>query len=125
MPIGDEACHLELHRSGDELLVMMSGVLRLSNGESTKNRLLELLDGTIQHLYINLAGVTEIDSAGLGVLVGLHMTSRTKKVNCRYLSPSPFQMRLFETTRITSIFSILTGIEAETIKQRLLQMPAE
>jgi anti-anti-sigma factor len=110
---------MQCYQSGNEMLAVLAGSLRMDNSEALKTELLERIEPPVEKMYVNLTGLREVDSAGLGVLVGLHMTARKKKVALTLLSPTADQMRLFECTRLTTILSIVGGLEAETIRQRL------
>jgi len=91
----------------------------MDNSQNIRDRLQLLLELASGKFYLHIGNVTELDSAGLGVLVGLHMTARKRKVDFVLVAPTAGQMRLLETTRLTSILSILSGLEAETLRQRL------
>lgn len=104
----------------DELLIVADGGLRLANGEAVKNYLIALMkDRAVNRLIFHVGGLRELDSAGLGVLVGVHMTARKHEVDFMLINPTPYQMKLFETTRLNSILKIEYGVEAEQIRNRL------
>lgn len=112
-------CTLRLFRNGPSVLVEMTGVLKLQNCEAIKNRLLPLLPEGIQDLSLHMAQISEVDSAGLGVLVGLHMSARKNKVEFHLLAPTNYQMKLLEATRLNSVLDIRSGMHAEEIWLRL------
>jgi anti-anti-sigma factor len=112
-------CQLTAYRKDGELLVKCSGWLRLDNSEEVKSQVQILMGDAVEKLYLHVGELHELDSAGLGVLIGLHMTARKNKIAFQLLAPSANQMRLLETTRLTSILTILSGLEAETVRQRL------
>ena len=72
-------------------------------------------------MNVDLGSLTEIDSAGLGVIVGLHMTSRKNKQTLRILAPTSHQMYLFETTRLNKLLTIVGGGAAHQIRLGLEQ----
>lgn len=112
-------CVIKAYQDHAAILVELAGVLKLQNCEAAKHQILALLRQENQRFYLHLGQLTEIDSAGLGVLVGLHMTARKSKVDFHLLSPTVYQTRLLETTRLSSILSIYNGIQAEEITARL------
>jgi anti-anti-sigma factor len=110
---------MSAYKNADELLVKCMGWLRLHNCEMVKTRIQALSQEGIAKIYLHIGELNEVDSAGLGVIVGLHMTARKNKNDFQVVAPSAGQMRLLETTRLTSILHILSGIEAESVRQRL------
>jgi tetratricopeptide (TPR) repeat protein len=60
-----------------------------------------------------------IDSAGLGVLVGLKMTTNKNKSRLILVSPSKAVHDILYISKLDSIFDIVTGNEAEAIRTRL------
>lgn len=124
------SCQMFAYQDGEEVLYCLNGVLRMQNCDEIKSNVVGVLarDG-VKTLYLNMALLSEIDSAGLGILVGLHMTSRKLKKELKILSPTAYQLRLLEGTRLTAILSIIMGLEAETVRSRLeksdYQIPIE
>jgi anti-anti-sigma factor len=117
--MNSQACLFDVYQLDAELLVKCEGWLRLHNVEIVKTQVLTLLQRPIGKFYLHVAGLHEIDSAGLGVIVGLHVTMRKQKVEFFLLCPTGHQMRLLETTRLTSFLKVMTGLEAEMTCQRL------
>lgn len=113
------SCDLIAYRSANEMLVVLAGSLRLYNSESVKKQILELIDSEPDILYLHLGQLVELDSAGLGVLVGVHIHARKRKIELKLLSPSAPQMKLLETTRLTAVLTIVSGVEAQDIRNRI------
>lgn len=62
---------LNAQKRGSRLLVMLSGELDHHSAEQTRIMLDTLLrDVTVQELVLDLSGMTFMDSAGLGVVLG-------------------------------------------------------
>jgi anti-anti-sigma factor len=112
---------LQAYKLKDELFVKCIGWLRLHNCEDAKCQIQALTVSSVGKVYLHLGELNEVDSAGLGVIVGLHMTARKNKIDFTILSPTAGQMRLLETTRLKSILKIVSGVESETIRNRLEQ----
>jgi anti-anti-sigma factor len=112
-------CNVSIYRNGPEILAVLAGALRMQNGDLVKQKMLDLMVEGVQNIYLHLSRLMEVDSAGLGVLVGLHITSRKRKINFALVAPTNFQMKLFETTRLNSVFSLIDGIEAVDIWNKL------
>ena len=80
----------------------------------------ELMNGLLgqgkRHFVLNLAGVEYIDSSGLGQLISIWTSIRNKTGHMTILNPTQRVQRLFEITRLTTIFEILDN-EADAVQQ--------
>jgi anti-anti-sigma factor len=113
-------CQVKIYRKDQALLLLFSGMMRLPNCNDVTSIVMPLLkEDALASIYLDLGNLTELDSAGLGVLVGLHMTTRNRKVQLTMLSPTAYISKLFESTKLTTIFAILTGLEAETLRTEI------
>jgi anti-sigma B factor antagonist len=75
-----------------------------------------LLTAGKRQFVLNLAGVDYIDSSGLGQLVSIWGSVRNRKGHMTLLSPSKRVLRLFEITRLTSVFEIC-DLESEAVER--------
>jgi anti-sigma B factor antagonist len=66
-------------------------------------------------LVLNIAGVDYIDSSGLGQLVSIWSSVRNRGGHMTVLKPTQRVQRLFEITRLNTIFEILKN-EGEAVK---------
>lgn len=108
-----------VYQNDNELLVALFGEIKLETLESFRPRLVELLDRECETIYIDLQGVTRLDSAGLGMLVGINMTARNRKKHLRLLSPVKDVRDLFHLSKINIIIKILEGSLAAEIRDAL------
>jgi anti-sigma B factor antagonist len=76
-----------------------------------------LTDGK-RHFVLNLAGVAYMDSSGLGQLVSMWTSIRNKKGYLALLNPSKRVQRLFEITRLHTVFDIFEEEPAAVEKAR-------
>lgn len=80
----------------------------------------DLINGLLaqgkQHFVLNLEGVSYIDSSGLGQLIAIWTSIRNRKGHMTVLNPTKRVQRLFEITRLTTVFEILQN-EADAIKK--------
>jgi anti-sigma B factor antagonist len=65
-----------------------------------------LLAGGQRHFVLNLAGVEYIDSSGLGQLVSIWSSIRNKGGHMTLLNPTQRVQRLFDITRLDTVFEI-------------------
>jgi anti-anti-sigma factor len=111
-----------VYRDAGNMLVKLGGSMRLPNCDAIKSALIPLMEApSPETYYLHLGALSELDSAGLGVLVGLHMTARNRKVQLRILSPTAFIAKLFESTKLNAVLTIMTGVEAEGIRAQMEQ----
>jgi anti-sigma B factor antagonist len=63
-------------------------------------------------LILNLAGVSAMDSAGLGELVTIHTSAARRGVPTVLASVSPRVLEMFAVTRLDGIFTVCSDDEA-------------
>lgn len=66
-----------------------------------------LLSENKRYFVLNLAGVDYIDSSGLGQLISIWTSIRNKNGHMTVLSPTKRVQRLFDITRLNTVFQIL------------------
>lgn len=72
----------------------------------------QLLPSKGERLMLDLGGVREVDSTGLGELIDLHQKLMRTGSQLALVNPSPAVQRLLETTRLCRYFTILDSDEA-------------
>jgi anti-anti-sigma factor len=100
---------------------VLGGALRLQNSNWVREQIAGLMDLEPQTLYLHLGRLLEVDSSGLGLLVGLHMTARKRKIEFILLAPTDQQIKLFEATRLNAVFNLQTGTPAANAWERLVR----
>lgn len=118
-PVNVAGCSVSVFRKEREAMAMLGGTIRMGNCDKIKYFLLPLFDPPLDYFYVHLAQVQELDSSGLGVLVGLHMTARNRKAQLKILAPSHYIAKLLESTRLNTIINVAGGLEAEETRRRL------
>jgi anti-sigma B factor antagonist len=68
------------------------------------------------NFVLNLAGVDYIDSSGLGQLISIWTSIRNRGGNMTILNPNKRMRRLFEITRLNSVFEICEE-ESDAVKK--------
>ena len=111
--------NMNCYRHDNRWLVNFEGALRLQTCDAVNALLMPIMKEPEITLYLNMAQMRELDSAGLGLLVGTHSTTRAKKQKFCLLDPAPLQVKLLHSSRLDSILSIMQGPEAETIRKEL------
>jgi anti-anti-sigma factor len=110
---------IDAYRQGHELFVVFRGRLILKHAQETKARLSGLFLPQVDTMYLHLGELTFLDSAGLGVLVGLKMSANKNRTRLVFLSPPPRVEDIFKVSKLDTIFEIRSGAEAEMIVNNL------
>lgn len=78
---------------------------------------------TVRRMVVNLAGVSSIDSAGLGELVLLHMWADAAGYTLKFASPNKSVRALLELTNLISVFDVYGSVPeaAAAIRHEQLQ----
>lgn len=98
-------------RIGNVAIVDLSG--RITLGESTgilRDELRSLLSQGNKQIVLNLAGVTYVDSAGLGELVGAYTTAMNQGGAVKLLH---MQGKLRDLMQITKLHTVFASFEDE------------
>lgn len=111
---------LKIYKSAHNVYVEISGQVILDECERLKNQVVALIDKGINQLYLDFGKVNFIDSAGLGVLVGLKMTASKNKARLILVSPSQNFADILSVAKLDSIFDIIDGAEAQLLQSSLM-----
>ena len=66
----------------------------------------QLIDTGSTHVAVNLAGVTELDSSGIGALVRAFTTLKRAGGKCTYFSPNKRVVMLLKMVRLDTVLDI-------------------
>jgi anti-sigma B factor antagonist len=96
---------ISTHILGDVAVLSMAGRLVLEDTESPLRTEIDQLirDGRVK-LVLDLAAVTYIDSAGLGLMVAKFVSLRSRGGDLRLVHPTPRSMRLMTITSLATVF---------------------
>ncbi len=107
--------HLELQKANMNLLLTIRGNIVFEECKKFKVSIVPRLDSETKIFYVDLSDVQFVDSAGLGVLVGLKMTCKKNNSSIVLLNPSKQVMDILNVAKLDSIFDIVRGPDAEEI----------
>lgn len=110
---------IDAYRKGRELLAVLRGRLVLPHCPEAKSRLTSLLSQQVEQAYIHLGELLFLDSAGLGVLVGLKMLANKNRSRLTFLAPPARVEDIFRVSKLDTIFEIRGGVEADVISASL------
>lgn len=82
----------------------ISGELTIYTAAQEKQRLLELLMSQVAELELNLAEVSEIDTAGLQVLIMLKQEAKRQNKKLHYVMHSKAVLDVLELSNLSAYF---------------------
>lgn len=86
--------------------------------EILEKSLLNLLDRGERNIAIGLKDVTYLDSTGSAMLIVCYNTARRAGVSLKFLSPSRHVAKIFEITKLDTIFDIQDEAQLPAISNR-------
>jgi anti-sigma B factor antagonist len=92
--------------TGGQIVVAAEGELDVSNAPGLRQYLHEALDDHPLPLVLDLTKVDFIDSATLGVLVGVHKRVGLEGRTMTLISPRERLLRIFRLTALDRLFTI-------------------
>ena|SRR5437763_11393483 len=104
-------------RAGDTAILELEGRLWILD-LPLRDRIRELLQENYRFFVFNLEKVDYMDSSGLGQLVALWTSVRTKEGNLCVLKPSARVRRLLSVTRLNIVFDIFNDEEHALVAVR-------
>ena len=108
--------NLETYCTPTTIYIKICGRIVLDEYEVFKSAVYPLFQRKVSQIAIDLENAQFIDSAGLGALVG--MKTRASQANARFVLVNPAQpiMEILNISKLSTIFQILTGLEAATLR---------
>ena len=94
-----------VRHSGDVAIVDLAGKITLGDGSGlVRNTIKSILDGGHKNILLNLSGVTYMDSAGLGEIVGSYATVANLGGSVKLLNPQGKVKDLLSVTKLYAVF---------------------
>lgn len=105
--------------SSDEVMIVrLLGDLDLSSVATLRSTGITLLADGWNNVVVDLAGVEFLDSAGIGVLIGLRRRCLLADGECVLAEPSDGIRRLLETSEVDRLFRVFDTAERATSSLR-------
>ncbi len=106
---------VDVVRAGGSCAVLVvSGELDVYTAPRLRECLVELVSEGTLRIVVDLNGVELLDSTGIGVLVGGLKRIRTHEGELALVCAQQQLLKLFEITRVNTIFSVFHTVEAAT-----------
>ena len=105
----------EIRDRGDVRIIELSGKITIGTGDV---KLRELINAAVEEgkskILLDLAGVTAIDSSGIGGMVACYTTVTKRKGQLRLLRLSPKINDILQVTQLITVFDVFDD-EAEAL----------
>ena len=85
---------------------------RIVNGETATLREAVRAQSSAGAIVLDVAGVSTIDASGLGLLLQVRNEFQARGVRLRVMNANGLVRRVFEITRLDSVFEVTAGVEA-------------
>ncbi len=108
---------------GNVFILQCAGRIVLGDELKTLDVALENVVREFQRIVLNIAGVTRVDSSGVGLVVRYAANLRKRGGDIRLAAPPPFVTEILEVTRLNTIIDSYPG-EQEAILSFLRQPSA-
>ena len=95
----------------DAQTTVVTGLQELvaANAAQVRDEIRAALPATTVNLDLDLSALTFLDSSGLGTLISLHKTLRSRNGTVRLLKPAPNVQQILELTRLHRVFEIASA----------------
>jgi len=99
---------IRLRTAGLATIIDIDGPLKLGpSQEDFRDRVQKLLDAGSMHVAVNLAGVTDLDSSGIGALVRAFTTLKRAGGKCTFFSPNKRVLMLLKMVRLDGVLDLV------------------
>ena len=103
-------------QNGDVTILDLSGRITIGSGEEAlRNAMQEILNGGAKKVVINMAGVTMIDSSGIGELVSAYTTATDRGAKLKLANLPAKVSDILTITQLITVFDVFDS-EAEAVQ---------
>ncbi len=100
--------NISVRKVGQATIIDLEGALKLGEAEQAfREQVQQLLDSGTTHLAVNLSGVTELDSSGIGALVRAFTAMKRIGGKCTFYAPSKRVTQILKMVRLDSILDLV------------------
>jgi len=91
---------------GNKDTVLVSGEVDVGNCSIFKEELGKFVEKTTVEVTLDFASLVYIDSAGLGILVGVFKRLQEKKLTMKVINTNDYIRKLFRITKLDTLFIV-------------------
>lgn len=100
--------NIRIRKAGQATILDLEGALKLGESEEAfRNKLQELVDSGSTHIAVNLTGVSEMDSSGIGALVRAFTTLKKAGGKCTFFAPQKRVLMLLKMVRLDTVLDLV------------------
>jgi anti-sigma B factor antagonist len=105
-----------VRQSGDVTILDLNGKITIGSGEEAlRNTMQEILNSGAKKILINMAGVTMIDSSGIGELVSAYTTATNRGIKLKLYGLPEKVSDILTITQLITVFDVYDN-EDEAVK---------
>ncbi len=99
--------NINIRKAGPATILDLEGPLKLGKTqEDFRKQFDQLVEAGTTHVAINLAGVSDLDSSGIGALVRAFTTLKRAGGKCTFFSPNKRVLMLLKMVRLDSVLDL-------------------
>jgi anti-sigma B factor antagonist len=115
MAEGASRLHITEHQADDVTVLVLAGEMLVDDGDvAFGRRIAELIKAGRVKLVVDLAGVQQIDSSGVGMMVAKTKALRAGLGDMKLVRPTPRTERVLSMMKLTAMFETF-GDEAAAV----------
>jgi len=98
---------INIRKAGRATILDLTGPLKLGEAEEQfRGQIQELVNAGSTHVAVNLSGVTELDSSGIGALVRSFSTLKRAGGKCTFFAPTKRVLMLLKMVRLDNVLDL-------------------
>lgn len=101
-PLPNSELKVETEATSEATLLRCTGKMTITSSSALQAKVREVMPQT-KRLVLDLAGVTYLDSFGLGALVGVYLSARGQQCELRLINVSQQVKELLKITNLASV----------------------
>ncbi len=100
--------NIRIRTAGPATILDLDGPLKLGPAqEAFRDQVQKLIEAGSPHVAVNLAGVTDLDSSGIGALVRAFTTVKRAGGKCTFFSPPRRVQMLLKMVRLDTVLDLV------------------
>jgi anti-sigma B factor antagonist len=98
---------INIRKAGPATILDLEGPLKLGEAQDKfRDQIQQLVDAGSKHVAVNLAGVSDLDSSGIGALVRAFTVLKRAGGKCTFFSASKRVLMLLKLVRLDSVLDL-------------------
>jgi anti-sigma B factor antagonist len=99
---------INVRKAGSAAILDMDGPLKIGETEESFRKAVEqLVESGTKHIAVNMAGVTDLDSSGIGALVRVFTTLKRAGGKCAFFAPNKRVSMLLKMVRLDTVLDLV------------------